>query len=78
MNDGINIVFYIFNKFIDFLFNQAYILEGVSLGWIIVICSIFMIIFNSILNTPTGLIKGSEQRKATAEYRNFVRTHYKD
>lgn len=63
MNDGINIVFYIFNKFIDFLFNQAYIAEGVSLGWIIVVVSIFTILFSAILNIPVGVIRAHERTK---------------
>lgn len=68
MNEAINIVYYIFNKFIDFLFNQAYILDGVSLGWIIVICSIFTILFTGILNRPVGLIKANDRSKGSDKH----------
>lgn len=65
MSDAVNIVLYIFNKFIDFLFNQAYILQGVSIGWILVICSIFTILITAILNRPVGLIKTNERIKGS-------------
>ena len=52
MSDAINIVFYIFNKFINLLFNEIQILDGVYLGWIILVVIIFGIIFNSLLNIP--------------------------
>ena len=52
MSDAINIVFYIFNKFINLLFNEIQILDGVYLGWVILVVIIFGIIFNSLLNIP--------------------------
>lgn len=65
MSDAINVVYYIFNKFIDFLFNQAYIIQGVSIGWIIVICSIFTILFTAILNRPVGIFRAVDRSKGS-------------
>lgn len=65
MSDAINIVFYIFNKFIDLLFNQIQIIEGVYLGWIIVVVIIFGIIFNSLLNIPKlGIMDSGKERNS--------------
>lgn len=52
MSQAINVVFYIFNKFINLLFNEIQIVEGVYLGWVIIAVIIFGIIFNSLLNIP--------------------------
>lgn len=78
MEQAINVVFYIFNKSIDLLFNQVELVDGVYLGWVILTCIIFGIIFSSILNTPYGLIRGAEQRKATSEYRSEIRRYWRE
>lgn len=52
MSQAINVVFYIFNKFINLLFNEIQIIDGVYLGWVIIVVIIFGIIFNSLLNIP--------------------------
>lgn len=52
MSQAINVVFYIFNKFINLLFNEIQIVDGVYLGWVIIVVIIFGIIFNSLLNIP--------------------------
>lgn len=65
MNDAINIVFYIFNKFINLLFNEIQIVQGVYLGWIIIVVVIFGIIFNSLLNIPRfGIMNPGKERKS--------------
>lgn len=62
MSDAINVVFYIFNKFINLLFNEIQIINGVYLGWIIIVVIIFGIIFNSLLNIPRfGIIKKGDK-----------------
>lgn len=63
MSEAINLVFYIFNKFINLLFNEIQILEGVYLGWIIIVVIIFGIIFNSLLNIPKlGIMNMGKER----------------
>lgn len=52
MSQAINVVFYIFNKFINLLFNEIQTIDGVYLGWVIIVVIIFGIIFNSLLNIP--------------------------
>lgn len=65
MSQAINIVFYIFNKFINLLFNEIQILEGVYLGWVILVVILFGIIFNSLLNIPKfGIMNLSNERKS--------------
>ena len=65
MSDAINIVFYIFNKIINLLFNEIQILNGVYLGWIIIVVIIFGIIFNSLLNIPKlGIMNPDKERKS--------------
>lgn len=63
MVNAINIVLYIFNKIIDLLFNKIQILPDVYLGWVIISVILFSIIFNSILNIPTGLISSALRKK---------------
>ena len=63
MNQAINIVFYIFNKIINLLFNEIQIIEGVYLGWVILVILIFGIIFNSLLNIPKfGIMNPGKER----------------
>lgn len=65
MSQAINIVFYIFNKFINLLFNEIQILEGVYLGWVIIVVILFGIIFNSLLNIPKlGIMNIGKERKS--------------
>lgn len=68
MSDAINLVFYIFNKFIDLLFNKIQIIDGVYLGWIIIVVFIFGIIFNSLLNIPKlGIMNTGKERKSKSD-----------
>lgn len=52
MNNAIQIIFYIFNKVLDLLFNQLQIVEGVYLGWVLITIIILSILIKSILNIP--------------------------
>ncbi len=63
MSDAINIVFYIFNKFINLLFNEIQIIQGVYLGWVLLVILLFGIIFNSLLNIPRfGIMNSGKER----------------
>lgn len=63
MSQAINVVFYIFNKFINLLFNEIQIIEGVYLGWVILVVILFGIIFNSLLNIPKfGIMNTVKER----------------
>ena len=50
MNDGITLVYYIFNHIIDVLFNKMEIVSGVTVGWILVSLMIMSIISHALLN----------------------------
>lgn len=63
MSEAINIVFYIFNKLINLLFNEIQILEGVYLGWVILVVILFGIIFNSLLNIPKLGIMNTDKKE---------------
>ena len=78
MSDAINIVFYIFNKFIDLLFNKIEIVSGVYLGWVILVVIIFSIVFNTLLNIPTGLFNKAIRDKETADFRRELRAKWRD
>lgn len=54
MTEAMTLVYYIFDKMIDFLFNDAQIVDGVSLGWICVSVVVFGILVNSFLVVPKG------------------------
>ena len=54
MNDAITIFYYVFNKIYDFLFNQAAIETGVTVGWIFIVVNIFIMLISNILNVPEG------------------------
>lgn len=63
MQDAINVFYYLFTKFINFIFN-SYILQGVSLGWVLLTISVFGILISSILNVPTGLISSAIKNRS--------------
>lgn len=69
MSDAITIFYYIFGKIYNFLFNQANIETGVSIGWIFVTVVIFGLLIRSILNLPSGLVsrKQAADRRAAKE-----------
>lgn len=50
MTDAINIIRYIFNKFISMLFDNFTIITNVSIGWIMVSIVIISIMINNILS----------------------------
>lgn len=63
MSDAIEVFYYIFTKIYNFLFNEAVIQPGVSIGWIFVTVVIFGLIIGNILNMPSGLHYGDHSGK---------------
>lgn len=51
MNDALNLIYYILNKFLDFMFT-AYIFDGVSLGMLFIVLTIFSILIKYFLAIP--------------------------
>lgn len=50
MNEALEILYQIYFAFVDWIFNAAFIVEGVSIGWIAVTVFIFSVMINSIIN----------------------------
>lgn len=71
MAQGIEVVYTIIQRLINLLFNEIYILNGVSLGWIVTTILIFSILFNSILNIPQGLISSAIEKNERKNSKRF-------
>lgn len=69
MSDAITVFYYVFNKIYNFLFNQAIIETGVSVGWIFVTVVVFGLLIRSILNLPSGILSRAKavDRKSSRE-----------
>lgn len=69
MSDAITVFYYVFHKIYNFLFNQAVIETGVSVGWIFVTIVVFGLLIRSILNLPSGILsrKQAADRRASKE-----------
>lgn len=50
MNEALEILYQIYFAFIDWIFNTANIVPGVSIGWIGITVFIFSVMINSIIN----------------------------
>ena len=53
MVDAINLLFQIYLKFVDFIFDKAEILNGVTLGWIALSVLIFGVLIRSLMAVPS-------------------------
>lgn len=53
MVDAINLLFQIYLKFVDFVFDKAEILNGVTLGWIALSVLIFGVLIRSLMAVPS-------------------------
>ena len=52
MSNALTIIFQIYDKFVNFVFNQMNIVTNVSVGWVMVGCFIFGVLLKSILALP--------------------------
>lgn len=55
MENAINLFNYIFQKFINMIFNDFEIQSGVTIGWVIITIILFGILINNILNIPNNV-----------------------
>lgn len=53
MGEAISLLFQIYSKFIDFIFDKAEILNGVTLGWIALSVLIFGVLIKSLMAVPS-------------------------
>lgn len=63
MNEALEIFYYTLGKFWDFIFG-AYIFQGVSIGMILVTCTIFMILLNYAVAIPKIRVGGARYEKS--------------
>ena len=65
MVDAINLLFQIYLKFVDFIFDKAEILNSVTLGWIALSVLIFGVLIRSLMAVPsrsqTHTFKGGDK-----------------
>lgn len=55
MTSALNLIYSIFDRFVDFVFNSMEILSGVTVGWITVAVILFSMMIKSILNLPRSM-----------------------
>lgn len=55
MENAINLFNYIFQKFINMIFNDFVIQSGVTIGWVIITIVLFGMLINNILNIPNNV-----------------------
>lgn len=67
MNEALTYLYYIYDKFVDLVFNRLEIANNISIGWIIISVIIFSILIRSILNLPRGM--GSFDKFREHEYK---------
>lgn len=64
MAEALSYIYYIFDSFVDLLFNRLELFSNVSVGWILISISLFALLIRSVLNLPKGinLHRPSERR----------------
>ena len=63
MNDALTIIEYIFVKQLNFVFNDLEILPNVTIGWVIVVITIFSILIYNVVNIARSspIVKGNKE-----------------
>lgn len=59
MENAFTLVFSILGRFLDLFFNQFVIVQGVTVGWVFIVCLMFGIVISSLLNVPNGVVNRS-------------------
>ena len=62
MTEALNYIWYIFDKLINWFFNDTVLFEGVTIGWVIVVITVFGLLIKSLLNVPRGARSVSADR----------------
>ena len=69
MNEALEIFYYTLGKFWQFIFG-AYIFEGVSIGMIFVVCTIFTILMSYAIAIPKIRVGGARHEKVKNDSTN--------
>lgn len=64
MTDALSIIYYIFNKFIDLIFDKFEIFPNVTIGWIMVAILIIAIMISNILSVAKAAQTHYIERKS--------------
>lgn len=67
MSTALGYIWYIFDKLINWFFNDTEMFTGVTLGWVIVVISVFYMLIRSLLNIPRGARSVSTSRLTQRE-----------
>ena len=59
MQQALDYVMYIYNKFINFIFNEASLFTDITIGWVVFACLVFWMLMKSILNMPRSMMPWS-------------------
>lgn len=55
MAEALSYIYYIFDSFVDLIFNRLELFSNVSVGWILISISLFALLIRSVLNLPKGI-----------------------
>lgn len=77
MENVLDVLFYIYEKFLEFMFN-SYIVEGVSLGMLSIAAFVFIVLLRFVVAIPRIPIGDSEMRSARLSLYREQRGYYKD
>lgn len=67
MSDALTYLRYIFVKYVNFIFNDMVISDGVTVGWVAVSVIMFGLMIRSILNVPRSVNFRSIRRRKDNE-----------
>lgn len=73
MEDAFTLVFSILGRFLDLFFNHMVIVQGVTVGWVLIVCLMFGIVISSLLNVPNGVLNRSFVSARNDERRESIR-----
>lgn len=68
MTDALNIIYYIFNKFITLLFDDFTMFNNVSIGWVMVVVVILSIMFSNILSIAKSSVSTAINKEEINSY----------
>lgn len=64
MSEALQYIYYIFDKLLNWIFNDAEFFPNVTVGWVIITILLFGMVIRSILNLPRN-IKWSNNANST-------------
>lgn len=65
MNEALNGIFQFYIQFIEFIFNDMLLFDGISFGWVLISCLVFGFLIKSILVLPYSLEYKEDSRSGS-------------